>query len=169
LYVSYCNVRGGELDVFLDDEEDDPILYWLEGNIDADPCFADADNDDYHLLSQAGRWDPASESWVVDAVTSPCIDAGNPGCPLGDELNDANNVRVNMGAYGGTDEASKTPANWASLADLTNDHKVNFNDLAVFVHYWLESGRCIPSNLNRNDPVDLLDFNLFANEWLWEQ
>lgn len=81
------------------------------GNIDADPLFADVSNGDYHLKSQAGRWDPSSESWRHDRVTSPCIDAGNPDCALGEELSEPSNIRINMGAYGGTAEASKTPAN----------------------------------------------------------
>jgi len=73
----------------------------------ADPCFADPEGGDFHLKSEAGRWDPNSESWVVDANTSIAIDAGDPGsdwslepCP--------NGGRINMGAYGGTAEASKS-------------------------------------------------------------
>jgi hypothetical protein len=69
--------------------------------IKADPEFADSGywdsngtptsyddiglNGDYHLKSQACRWDPASKSWVQDDVTSPCIDAGNPTDPVGSE------------------------------------------------------------------------------------
>jgi predicted outer membrane repeat protein/parallel beta-helix repeat protein len=79
-----------------------------EGNIDADPLFADPDNGDYHLKSQAGRWDPNSQIWVQDDVTSPCIDAGDPASPIGQEPA-PNGGRINMGAYGGTSEASKSP------------------------------------------------------------
>jgi hypothetical protein len=150
--ITYSNVQDG----------------WTgEGNIDADPLFADAQDGDYHLKSQAGRWDPNGERWVPDDVTSPCIDAGNPGCPLGDEPNDVNNIRINMGAYGGTAEASKTPANWRNIADLTNDWTVDFNDLKVFVDYWLDTGECIPSDLNRSQSADFIDFAIFAENWLW--
>lgn len=91
--VKYSNIQGGFTGV---------------GNIDVDPLFADADNDDYHLKSQAGRWDPTSQSWVIDNVHSPCIDAGDPSTPLGSEpLN--NGGVINMGAYGGTSQASKSP------------------------------------------------------------
>ena len=62
---------------------------------------------DYHLKSQAGRWDPNSQSWVIDNITSPCIDAGDPNSPVGDEP-EPNGGVVNMGAYGGTAEASKS-------------------------------------------------------------
>jgi hypothetical protein len=136
------------------------------GNIDADPCFTDPCNSDYHLKSMAGRWDPSLSDWVIDAGTSPCIDAGNPGCPLGDEPNDPNNLRINMGAYGGTSQASKSPANWRSLADLTNDWIVDSNDLKVFVGYWLKAGRCIPGDLNRNQYTDFVDFAFISLDWL---
>ena len=80
-----------------------------EGNIDKDPLFANPGVDDYHLLSQAGRWDPVSQTWVVDSVTSPCIDAGDPTSDVGQEPA-PNGQRVNMGADGGTQQASKSPA-----------------------------------------------------------
>jgi len=150
------------------------------GNIDADPCFVlpgywDVNgtpgdqrddfwvNGDYHLKSQAGRWDANSESWIKDYVSSPCIDAGNPGCPLGDEPA-PNGNRKNMGAYGGTAEASKSPANGRNIADLTNDWAVDFNDLKAFVSYWLEAGDCIPSDLDRSEFVDFGDYSIFAQQ-----
>jgi hypothetical protein len=40
---------------------------------------------DYHLKSGGGRWDPNTETWVLDEVTSPCIDAGDWASPVGDE------------------------------------------------------------------------------------
>jgi hypothetical protein len=65
--------------------------FWVEG--------------DYHLKSQAGRWDPYSQSWVQDEVTSPCIDTGDPNSAWEQEVW-PNGERVNMGAYGGTRQAS---------------------------------------------------------------
>lgn len=82
--------------------EDD---YTGTGNISSDPCFADP-NHDFHLKSQYGRFDPGSQTWVTDGVDSLCIDAGDPNYSVGDEP--ANNGGViNMGAYGGSSEASK--------------------------------------------------------------
>lgn len=78
------------------------------GNIAVDPLFADPENDDFHLKSQAGRWDPVSKSWVLDGVTSPCIDAGDPSTSIANEPQ-PRGLRVNMGAYGGTSQASKSP------------------------------------------------------------
>jgi hypothetical protein len=160
--ITYSDVQGGSTGVYVDPNS---TLNWGVGNIDADPCFADAVNSDYHLKSEAGRWEPSSESWVQDNVTSPCIDAGNPGCPLGDEPA-PNGNRRNMGAYGGTAEASKSPVNWRSIADLTNDWVVDSNDLKVFVDYWLNTGECIPGDLNRNQSANFADFALLANNWL---
>ncbi len=102
----------------------DLSLNWGEGNLNFDPDFATPghidDNNtpwnymddlyilgDYHLKSQAGRFDPNSGSWVVDDITSPCIDAGDPNTPVGDEPF-PNGGRINIGAYGGTAEASKS-------------------------------------------------------------
>ncbi len=90
--ATYCNIKRG---------------FTGEGNIAADPLFADAANGDYHLKSHGGRWNPASETWVIDGITSPCIDAGDPSSPVGDEPQ-PNGGRINMGAYGGTAEASKS-------------------------------------------------------------
>jgi len=78
-----------------------------DGNIDVDPLFADSENRDYHLISESGRWDPVSKNWIVDKTTSPCIDAGDPYSPIGDEPTSKGNC-VNMGAFGGTPEASKS-------------------------------------------------------------
>jgi hypothetical protein len=78
-----------------------------KGNIDADPHFADPDNGDYHLTSRTGRWDPKSQSWVLDKVKSPCVDAGDTSTPINLEPLPNGGV-VNIGAYGGTDEASKS-------------------------------------------------------------
>ncbi|MHC4582887.1 MAG: right-handed parallel beta-helix repeat-containing protein [Planctomycetota bacterium] len=74
--VTYSNVQSG---------------FPGEGNIDADPLFADAANGDYHLLTG-----------------SPCIDAGDPNSECTFEP-EPNGGIINMGAYGGTLEASKSP------------------------------------------------------------
>jgi hypothetical protein len=77
------------------------------GNIDVDPLFADSAGRDYHLKSEAGRWDPKTGTWVTDGVTSPCIDAGNPASAYADEPA-PNGDRIDMGAFGGTAQASKS-------------------------------------------------------------
>jgi hypothetical protein len=110
-------------------------------NISIDPLFADPNNSDYHLKSQAGRWNPKTQSWVKDNVTSPCIDAGDPMSPIGLEPF-PNGGRINMGAYGGTAEASKSyfgePVCETILAgDINGDCVVDFEDLELIASHWL--------------------------------
>ncbi|MEN6425751.1 MAG: right-handed parallel beta-helix repeat-containing protein [Phycisphaerales bacterium] len=142
--VTYSDIHGG----------------WSgEGNIDLDPLFAspaywdpngtvdDPSDDffvegDYHLKSQAGRWDPNGGSWVQDDVTSPCIDAGDPNSPIGEEPF-PNGGRINMGAYGGTAQASKSyfgePVSDTIIAgDINGDGKVDWKDLEILSHHWLQ-------------------------------
>jgi len=82
----------------------------------ADPLFANpattmTANPDFHLRSKAGRWDPKANggagAWVVDAVHSPAIDAGDPASSYSLEPS-PNGNRVNLGAYGNTAQASKS-------------------------------------------------------------
>ena len=79
-----------------------------EGDITADPLFVDPDNGDYHIRSERGRYWPEHDIWVLDKVTSPCVDTGDPDA---DTLNEPmpNGGRINIGAYGGTAEASLSP------------------------------------------------------------
>ncbi len=80
------------------------------GNISEDPLFADPANSDYHLQSRMGRWvdgGSLTREWVTDHDSSPCIDTGDPADLVGNEP-DPNGSRINMGAYGGTEYASKT-------------------------------------------------------------
>ena len=92
-----------------------------EGSININPLFVDAANGDYHLKSEGWRWNTIGQSWTWDDVTSRCIDAGDPCMPLGDEPlsvpRDPNNLYgenryINMGAFGGTCQASMPPLNW---------------------------------------------------------
>ena len=170
--VRYNDVWGSELGNYggaLSDQNE------INGNISVEPLFVDDQNDDYHLKSNGWRWDIQGNQWVHDDTTSRCIDAGNPGYTLLDEFlivpDDPNgqfseNVRTNMGAYGGTEEASLPPHNWTLLADITNDGIVDLRDLAVFAQLWRETGTNHPADLNRNQIVNFVDFTAFSNEWL---
>lgn len=75
------------------------------GNFLADPLFADAAGGDHHLRSAGGRHTPGG--WVVDADTSPAIDAGDPASPFALEPQ-PNGGRINLGAWGNTAEASRS-------------------------------------------------------------
>lgn len=140
--VTFSNVEGGFEGV---------------GNIDADPLFARPGRwvkpgdtglshfcwiaGDYHVMSRAGRWDASAGEWVQDEVTSPCIDAGDPMSPIMYEPFAAGGV-VNMGAYGGTAEASKSyfdapPCEVIVAGDINGDCAVNLADLAIMALHWL--------------------------------
>ncbi|MHC4657131.1 MAG: GLUG motif-containing protein, partial [Planctomycetota bacterium] len=43
-----------------------------------EPGFVDANNGDYHLLSERGRYRATTDEWILDEVTSPCVDGGEP-------------------------------------------------------------------------------------------
>jgi len=117
-------------------------------NIGIDPCFVDPNNSDYHLKSQAGRWDPKSQTWIHDDATSPCIDAGDPMSPIGYEPFPNSGI-INMGAYGGTTEASKSyfdkpPCETIVAGDINGDCKVNFLDFRLMALHWLEDNSTPP-------------------------
>ena len=92
------------------------------GNLSLDPLFVDASTEDYHLKSAGWFWNTITQSWAYyEDLTSPCIDAGDPDSGLGNELlsipRDPDNeyglnTCINMGAYGGTPQASLPPLRW---------------------------------------------------------
>lgn len=101
-------------------------------------------NDDFgdlHLRSQAGRWNQNSQSWMQDDVTSPCIDAGDMSSPIGHEPFPNGGV-INMGAYGGSSQASKSyfggPVCETIIAgDINGDCKVDSEDFLILIYHWL--------------------------------
>jgi len=107
-----------------------------DGNINIDPLFADANNGDYHLLSERGRYSPMLGLWVIDGVSSPCIATGHPLADFSRERV-PNGGWINMGAYGGTPFASMSE--WEIKADMNYDGVVNMVDFSLFADYWLES------------------------------
>lgn len=117
------------------------------GNLSVDPRFADTVNGDLHLKSRLGRWTERSYGpgttevvWVQDTVNSPCIDAGDPAAAVGAEP-EPNGSRLNMGAEGGTDQASKSvrgtilsgtsPANGATGVVVRPSVRLHFRDAVV--------------------------------------
>jgi hypothetical protein len=179
--VSYCNVQGGEEKVIVGFS---CTLDWGEGNIDEDPCFADpgywADKNDpniivepddpnalwidgdYHLKSQAGRWDANSKSWVQDFVTSLNIDAGDPNSDWTAELW-PHGKQINMGTYGGTPQASMSLSDAGNIADFDNDGYVGYTDM--FTDKWLCEKLLLPEDLNRDGFVNFIDIAIFAGNF----
>jgi len=81
------------------------------GNIYADPLFADPEKGIFTLKSTSGRWSSVENDsegeWVVDNVHSPCIDSGRPNSEYLMEP-EPNGHAVDMGIYGNTCYASKS-------------------------------------------------------------
>ncbi|MHC4559830.1 MAG: type 1 glutamine amidotransferase family protein, partial [Planctomycetota bacterium] len=100
--IKYSDIEGGQDGISVSGRYS--TLTWDQGNINTNPLFVDSRSGDFHLKSEAGRWDPNSTSWVKDDVTSPCIDAGDPNSEWTSEIW-PHGEHINMGAYGGTKEA----------------------------------------------------------------
>lgn len=168
--VKYCNIEGGLSGVMVVQNGSvlDSTVTWLEGNIDADPQYANVGIGDYHLKSGVGRWNPASQNWVQDDVNSPCIDTGDPNSDWTAELW-PHGKRINMGAYGGTAEASMSSSTVGNIADLDNSDFVNLKDLALFSGGWRLYENLLREDLDRNGFVDFKDAALFFESWLWEE
>lgn len=79
-------------------------------SFDTDPLLVDVTNRIFQLRSRAGRW-VSGTNWVIDSVTSPLIDAGDPASAAWQNEPAPNGGRVNIGLYGGTPFASKSETN----------------------------------------------------------
>jgi len=139
-------------------------LFALDGYWSGD-TWADGD---YHLKSAAGRWDANSESWVQDDVNSLCIDAGDPNSDWTAELW-PHGKRINMGAYGGTPQASMSVLTVGNRADLNNDDIVDLRDFACLAACWQTQEVLLREDLNRDGYVGIFDLKDFVDNWLWEQ
>jgi hypothetical protein len=139
-----------------------------------DPCGTPSElsddiwvDGDYHPKSEVGRWDPCTSSWVQDAVTSPCIDAGDPYSDWTNELW-PHGGRINMGSYGGTPQASMSLSSIGNVADLNNDGSVDFLDLDLFGDKWSVQKALLSQDMDRNGIVDGRDYAIIALNWFWE-
>ncbi|MBN2181091.1 MAG: right-handed parallel beta-helix repeat-containing protein [Sedimentisphaerales bacterium] len=121
-------------------------------------------NGDYHLKSEAGRWDTNGQSWVQDDVNSPCIDAGDPNTALIAELWPHGN-RVNIGAYGNTNQASLSSSDAGNIADLNYDGWVDYKDMALLTGKWLWQEVLLSEDINRNGSVNLADIAILLANW----
>lgn len=161
-----------------------------QGNIETDPCFAEPAywdsngtsvdtnddfwvNSDYHLKSQAGRWEASSQGWVKDDSTSLCINAGNPLEPVGLEPFPNGGI-INMGAYGGTTESSKSflgevgceATESGFIGDIDGAIGVSFGDFALLANYWLDTGAGLIADITDDNNVDYDDLQALAGNWL---
>lgn len=135
-----------------EDEADD---FWVDG--------------DYHLKSQAGRWDPVERKWIKDEVTSPCVDAGDPNLNWTGELW-PHGKRINIGAYGGIAQASMSLSDLGNVADLNADVNdandwVDETDLALLNDKLMSEEAPLAEDLDRNGIVDANDVEILMANW----
>ncbi len=100
------------------------------GNVSGDPLFADAENYDFHLKSEAGRYDETTKAFVEDSVTSHCIDKGNPSSDYSLELKNNGNL-INIGCYGNTEQASKSPEKSDEDNMIDNAFRIDIQNITV--------------------------------------
>ena len=112
--MSYNSIDGRWPELLIKEDMgnivEDPLFvqhgYWIDQN----PLHPTWVPGDYHLMSEAGHWDDQSQTWKTDNLSSPCIDRANPETVLGKEPVPHGDI-VNMGAYGGTSQASLSLTN----------------------------------------------------------
>ena len=138
------------------DESDD---FWVDG--------------DYHVTSQAGRWSEVDQGWINDSLTSPCIDAGGePNDPNSDWTAELwpHGRRINVGAYGGTVQASMSLSDAGNIADLNPDVNdandwVGYSDMLLLADKWLSNEVPLAEDMDRNGVVDFADYAILVNNW----
>jgi hypothetical protein len=128
----------------------DPVYTGI-GNINADPCFVDYANENYHLSPNSRCIDAGNTDLITDPNETD-ID-GEPRIFNGD---DDDNEIVDMGA----DEFYWSPA------DLDRNEIVNFIDYAILASAWLTNDPNI--SLDDDNDIDMNDLARFCDDWLWE-
>jgi hypothetical protein len=118
---------------------------------------------DMELFAQYYLTNSIEDGWIIDSSTSPCIDAGDPNSDWTAEPW-PNGKRINMGAYGGTTQASKN----GNIADFDINGNVDFIDFALFAEQWNQGAGTI-EDINRDGILDVFDLFIFADNWLWSR
>ncbi|MDD5326659.1 MAG: right-handed parallel beta-helix repeat-containing protein [Phycisphaerae bacterium] len=140
------------------------------GNIDADPCFIDADTNDFHI-----------------GQNSPCIDAGDNNSVAIDyaDLDGDNDINeptpMDLDGFGRFIDdlcTTDTDSGIAPIVDMgayeflrsniNHDNAVNFTDYAELALQWLKTGcgQCNGADLTCDGQVDWADLQEFTENWL---
>ena len=106
----------------------------------------DPENGDYHLRSQRGRYWPEHNIWVLDDVSSPCIDAGDPAADCSGEPK-PNGNRLNIGAHGNTAYAEMSDPPFTG--DINGDGVFDTKDYEQFMALWQEQTNPTSSTARR--------------------
>jgi len=161
LTVSYCDVRGGEPAVRVDDG---CTLNWGAGNIDEEPLFVDGLLGAYYL----------SQRKAGQSRQSPCVDVGSDYAShvtmtgyttRTDEIPDTD--RVDMGYHHPTAEPCR-------FCDLIFDGIIDFADFAIVASRWLDescsdlNSWCEGADLTFDRSVGFEDIAFLSECWLVE-
>ena len=74
-----------------------------------------------------------------------------------------------MGAFGGTNQASKSTSTDGNIADIDSSGSVDAVDLSLLADKWLWPGASLIENLNGDDIVNLVDYAILAANWGWSE
>jgi hypothetical protein len=154
---SAINATYSNIQMFDSEGYYDPTAVWPgEGNINRDPKFVNPFRWPYDLHLQS---------------TSPCVNAGDPFADY--SLEPApNGNRINMGAYGGTEEATCSDILRPVPSDADADLAVNMFDFAILADNWGLEGENIKNkgaDADNNGIVDGRDLAILSKFWLWLQ
>ncbi|HEY8240750.1 MAG TPA: right-handed parallel beta-helix repeat-containing protein, partial [Kiritimatiellia bacterium] len=115
-----------------------------------DPAFEDPEALDFHLRSTAGRFDPATSSFVTDTNDSPAIDFGNPSAAFAAEPA-PNGSRVNAGMHGNTPEASKSRTNaWLLALSFSDGGTISSNETLRWIAQNFTNGATVRIEYSAN-------------------
>jgi hypothetical protein len=101
---------------------------------------------------------------MADAAYSPCIDAGDPNTTWGCELWPHGKL-VNMGAYGGTTQASLSESDEGDIRDINNDNMVTLSDVSLLVDKWNSNIAPLKEDLNLDGKVNAKDLPFLNGNW----
>ncbi len=134
LSVSYSNIGGGYYTVI--EDIGDAQLNWLEGNININPQFVDADTWNYQL-----------------SYYSPCIDAGDPQSPP-----DPDGTVTDMGLY-----YFDHTGFCSMLGDLNGDQVLDILDIISAAFCILNDEECDCADVDLGGNVNILDLAIMAD------
>jgi len=143
--VEYCNIQG---------------TYPGPGNIDVDPCFADPDNDDFHLKSTAGRLISVDGAGLVDLLDyAEFAEAWEQG--------DANNG-ADLYPDGVIDEKDLMLFVESYLTETASFRLINLQDYSEFAYAWQTGDISSGSDLYPDGIIDGKDLMFFIESYLTE-
>jgi len=171
LRVAYSDVEGGQAAVFVDD---DSLLLWGYGNVEADPFFADPASEDYRLSGGSPCIDAGDNFSVLSDVTDLDGDGDTTeptpldldgharfvGDPATEDTGLGDPPIVDMGAY----EYQGT----SCTGDLDGDGDTDHSDLGVLLADWgcVGSGpEDCPGDLDGDFDTDHSDLGILLADW----